>query len=112
MKSLFIIATTATLMLPGLTNAAEIKVLSTQATEGTYRELAPQFEKATGHKVTTIFTGTLDVQKRLAAGESYDIIIMARPAKHLHWCCCFPDMRASRCSSRKSNAGAQLDITD
>jgi molybdate transport system substrate-binding protein len=66
MKRLFIIATTATLMLPGLTNAAEIKVLSTQATEATYRELAPQFEKATGHKVTTIFTGTLDVQKRLA----------------------------------------------
>ena len=80
MKRLFIIATTATLMLPGLTNAAEIKVLSTQATEGTYRELAPQFEKTTGHNVTTIFTGTLDVQKRLAAGESYDMIIMAGPA--------------------------------
>ena len=62
MKSPFIIATVATLMLPALTNAAEIKVLSTQATEGTYRELAPQFEKATGHTVTTIFTGTLGVQ--------------------------------------------------
>lgn len=80
MKSLVIIAATVTLMLPSLTNAAEIKVLSTQATEGTYRELAPQFEKATGHKVTTIFTGTLDAQKRLAAGESYDMIIMAGPA--------------------------------
>ena len=80
MKSPFIIAATATLMLPTMTNAAEIKVLSTQATEETYRELAPQFEKATGHKVTTIFTGTLGVQKRLAAGESYDMIIMAGPA--------------------------------
>jgi molybdate transport system substrate-binding protein len=81
MKSLFlVIGTTATLMQPDSTNAAEIKVLSTQATEGTYRELVPQFEKATGHKVTTIFSGTLDVQKRLAAGESYDMIIMAAPA--------------------------------
>ena len=37
----------------------------------------PQFEKATGHKVTTVFTGTLDANKRLAAGESYDLLIMA-----------------------------------
>ena len=58
-------------------NAAEIKVLSTQATEESYKELVPQFEKATGHKVTTIFTGTLDANKRLAAGESYDFLIMA-----------------------------------
>ena len=56
------------------------KFSTTQATEEAYRELAPQFEKATGHKVTTVFTGTLDVQKRLAAGESYDMIIMAGPA--------------------------------
>jgi hypothetical protein len=32
--------------------------------------------------------------------------------KHLHWCGCFPDMCACNCSGRKSNAGAQLDITD
>jgi molybdate transport system substrate-binding protein len=60
--------------------AAEIRVLSTQATEQAYRELVPQFEAATGHKVSTIFTGTLDAQKRLAAGEAYDLIIMAAPA--------------------------------
>src|SRR5262245_10526284 len=79
MKGSIVIAAAATLALPAMINAAEIKVLSTQATEETYRELAPQFEKATGHKVTTIFSGTLDVQKRLAAGESYDMIIMAGP---------------------------------
>ena len=75
-----IIAAAAALILPTVTVAAELKVLSTQATEETYRELIPQFEKTTGHKVTTIFTGTLDAQKRLAAGESYDMIIMAGPA--------------------------------
>jgi molybdate transport system substrate-binding protein len=42
------------------TGAAEIRVLSTQATEEAYRELVPEFEKTTGHKVTTTFTGTLD----------------------------------------------------
>ena len=68
------------LLFSSMAGAAEIKVLSTQATEDTYRELVPRFEKATGHKVTTVFTGTLDVQKRLADGESYDMIIMAGPA--------------------------------
>ncbi len=37
----------------------------------------PQFEQASGHKVTTIFTGTLDANKRLAAGETYDLLIMS-----------------------------------
>src|SRR5262249_36450748 len=79
MKRPFIIAA-ASLMVPALANAAEIKVLSTQATEEAYRELVPQFEKATGHKVTTVFTGTLGAQKRLADGESYDMIIMSAPS--------------------------------
>jgi len=79
MKASFMIVA-AVLLLPGAAGAAEIKVLSTQATEQAYRELAPQFEQASGHKVSTIFTGTLDVQKRIAAGESYDIILMAGPA--------------------------------
>src|SRR5215468_9498174 len=64
-------------LLSGMVQAAEIKVLSTQATEEAYKELVPQFEKATGHKVTTVFTGTLDANKRLAAGESYDLLIMS-----------------------------------
>jgi molybdate transport system substrate-binding protein len=80
MKRPFIIATAASLMVPTLSNAAEINVLSTQATEEAYRELVPQFEKATGHKVTTVFTGTLGAQKRLADGESYDMIIMSSPS--------------------------------
>jgi len=72
-----IIAATAALV-SGMASAAEIKVLSTQATEQSYRELVPQFEKATGHKVTTLFTGTLDADKRIAAGEPYDLLIMSK----------------------------------
>jgi molybdate transport system substrate-binding protein len=61
-------------------NAADINVISTQATEEAYKELVAQFEKASGHKVTTFFSGTLNVQKKLAAGEPFDLIIMAGPA--------------------------------
>src|SRR6266568_885146 len=48
------------LLFTAMVHADEIRVLSTQATEEAYRELVPQFEKASGHKVTTVFTGTLD----------------------------------------------------
>src|SRR5260221_10219446 len=80
MKSALIIAAAGMLLLSGMANAADINVISTQATQEAYAELVAQFEKATGHKVTTFFSGTLNVQKRLADGEPYDLIIMAGPA--------------------------------
>jgi molybdate transport system substrate-binding protein len=84
MKFSLIAIAFAALLSSGAGNAAEIKVLSTQATEQSYRELVPQFEKASGHKVTTIFTGTLDADKRLAAGERYDLLIMSSPSIDEH----------------------------
>jgi molybdate transport system substrate-binding protein len=62
-----------------MANAVEITVLSTQATEQACRELLPQFEKATGNTVKISYTGTLDAKKRIAAGESFDLLIMASP---------------------------------
>ena len=62
-----------------MANAVEINVLSTQATEQSYRELVPQFEKATGHTVKTTFTGTLDAKKRIAGGQPFDVLIMSSP---------------------------------
>src|SRR5438270_13210508 len=80
MNTISLMTAAAALLLAGSANAAEIKVLSTQATEEAYKEQVPQFEKASGDKVTTVFTGTLGLQKRIAAGEKYDLIIMAGPA--------------------------------
>jgi len=78
------LGTASFLLFAGAVHAAEIRVLSTQATEQAYRELVPQFEKASGYKVTTVFTGTLDANKRLAAGETYDLLIMSAPAIEDH----------------------------
>lgn len=74
----------AAALLSGIASAAEIKVLSTQATEQSYRELMPLFEKATGHKVTTLFTGTLDADKRVLANEPYDLLIMSQSSIDAH----------------------------
>jgi molybdate transport system substrate-binding protein len=77
MKALVIIA--GTLLVSGITQAAEIQVLASNATKEAYLELVPQFEKTTEHKVTTTWSGTVDIKKRLAAGETYDVLIMAGP---------------------------------
>jgi len=80
MKIASIVAAASALLISGMAGAAEIKVASTQATQEAYQELVAQFEKATGHKVTTFFSGTLNVSKRLATGEPHDLIIMSAPA--------------------------------
>ena len=80
MRTRITIAVISSVLWAVAASAAEIKVLSTQAVEGAYRQLVPQFEKASGNKVTTVFTGTLDAQERIAAGEAFDLIIMAGPA--------------------------------
>jgi len=53
----------------------EVKVLSSLATREAYLELVPQFEKASGHKVATTWAGTVDIMKRMAAGEVFDLVI-------------------------------------
>jgi molybdate transport system substrate-binding protein len=56
--------------------ADEIKVMATAAAKETYLELVPQFEKATGHKVVTIWSGTADMMKRLQGAETVDLVMI------------------------------------
>jgi molybdate transport system substrate-binding protein len=76
MKARFIIAVAASLLLPNMSQASEIKLLASTAMKDAYLELIPQFEKATGHKVSAAWSSTPDVQKRIAAGEAADLIIL------------------------------------
>ena len=91
-------AAAAALLWAGTASAAELTVLSTQATKEAYEELVPQFEKATGHKVTTVFTGTLAVNKRLADGETCDVLIMSSDSIEEHL------------KSGKLAAGSRVDL--
>src|SRR5207253_4251624 len=56
---------------------AEIKVLSSIATKEAYLELVPQFERASGHNVSTTWAGTTAIMQRMAAGERYDLIVIS-----------------------------------
>ena len=53
----------------------EITVLSSLATREAYLELVPQFEAAHGHKVETTWAGTVNIMKRMADGEVFDLVI-------------------------------------
>lgn len=58
-----------------MTNSSEIHVLSSLATREAYLELTPQFERDSGHKISTTWAGTVDIKKRIATGEVFDLII-------------------------------------
>jgi len=55
----------------------EIKVLSSLAHREAYLELVPEFERTSGHKVATTWAGTVDIMKRLTAGEVFDLVIVS-----------------------------------
>ncbi len=74
------LAAAGILICTGMAHAAEIKVLASNAIKAAYVELAPGFEKATEHKLATTWSGTNDILKRMRAGETYDLVIMAGPA--------------------------------
>jgi molybdate transport system substrate-binding protein len=66
----------ATLCVSGIVSAAEIRLLAAGATEEICSELIPAFELATGHKVVGSWTGTVDIKKKIAAGEVFDALIV------------------------------------
>ncbi len=66
-------------MAAGTARAAEIKVLGSPGTRAPYTLLTPGFEEASGHKVTTTWAGVVEVTKRVANGETADVIMLPSP---------------------------------
>jgi molybdate transport system substrate-binding protein len=60
--------------------AAEIKVLSSNATKTLLEETGPMFERASGHKVTLGFGTSQQVAKRMDAGETADLVVITPEA--------------------------------
>jgi len=57
--------------------AADLKILSTAnaAIRGALTELAPQFEKSTGHRISVEYASALPLKRRIDAGETFDVVI-------------------------------------
>jgi molybdate transport system substrate-binding protein len=59
--------------------AAELRVYSGGAPQETLKLLAPEFEKATGHRVAFTFAVVGAIQQRLEAGEKADVVLLPAP---------------------------------
>jgi len=61
----------------GMAHAAEVKAFVTGAARGAYEELAPQFERATGHKLMAQYGLPPELIRKIDAGEPFDVIILS-----------------------------------
>jgi molybdate transport system substrate-binding protein len=68
----------ALLAYTGFAPAAEIKVFSTIGVQSALEELAPQFEKASGHKLNISWATAAILVKRVQAGESADLMVLTK----------------------------------
>jgi molybdate transport system substrate-binding protein len=71
-----LIVAAAFLLFPSMAQTSEIKLLASGALRQAYLELLPKFEAASGHKVMPAWSSTTDIQKRVAAGEVADLVIL------------------------------------
>jgi molybdate transport system substrate-binding protein len=64
----------ALLLVQGLAaEAVEVKVMAGVAMSPVMRELGPQFELATGHKLVIWYGNVTTIRRRMAAGEAFDL---------------------------------------
>jgi molybdate transport system substrate-binding protein len=56
---------------------SDIKVMLSAAFQEVYRELVPQFERATGHKAENIRVPSVQMMSRLKGGEAVDLVILS-----------------------------------
>jgi molybdate transport system substrate-binding protein len=60
--------------------AAEITLVSPGAVSSSLKELVPQFEKSSGHKVTVAYSPALALADKIKNGERADVAILGEPA--------------------------------
>jgi molybdate transport system substrate-binding protein len=77
----FVFAVAGVLLLAGGASAAEVRVMISNAPAAAYKELVPEFERATGHKVLTAYGPSMGttvnaIPIRLERGEPADVLIM------------------------------------
>jgi molybdate transport system substrate-binding protein len=56
---------------------AATKVMASAAFREAYLELVPEFERASGHKVTTLWVPSVQMMSRLKGGETVDLVILS-----------------------------------
>jgi molybdate transport system substrate-binding protein len=82
----------------GTAQSAEIKVFSSAAPRGIFRELAPDFERTTGHRLVINYEFAADLKRRIEAGAPFDVAVLP------------PDMADDLVRGGKLAAGSRVDL--
>ena len=82
MKTLLLsgLATLLFLAHAGVAGAAEIKVLSAVAMKPALDDIARDFERRTGHRITTVYATAGLIGQRVRDAEPFDVVILPRSA--------------------------------
>jgi 4-carboxymuconolactone decarboxylase len=60
-------------------SAQSLTIFSSNATKALIQELAPQFEKTSGTKLTLVFANSADLKARIEKGAGFDVAVMTAP---------------------------------
>jgi molybdate transport system substrate-binding protein len=63
----------------GAVRAADISVIAPGATRSLMQELGPMFERSSGQHLSVSYGTAGEVEKRLAAGEVFDVALLTKP---------------------------------
>ena len=78
--------------------SAEIRVFSSAAPRGVFRDLVPDFQRATGHRVLINYEFAADLKRRIEAGDPFDVAILP------------PDMADDLMRRGKLADGSRVDL--
>jgi molybdate transport system substrate-binding protein len=78
--------------------SAEISVFSSAAPRGVFTELAPAFERTTGHRLAIHYEFAADLKRRIEAGDPFDVAILP------------PDAAEELARRGKLAAGSRVDL--
>ena len=82
----------------GAAQSAEIKIFSSAAPRGVFRELAPDFERTTGHQLVINYEFAADLKRRIEAGDPFDVAVLP------------PDMADDLVERGKLAAGSRVEL--
>jgi molybdate transport system substrate-binding protein len=73
------------LLIASGTRGTELQVMTSGGFTAAYRELVPEFERKTGHKIVTAYGASMgnatdSIPNRLQRGEAADLVILSSPA--------------------------------
>lgn len=78
--------------------SAEIRVFSSAAPRGVFRDLVPEFERTTGHRLLINYQFATDLKRRIEAGDPFDVAILP------------PDLADNLVQRGKLAAASRIDL--